>query len=336
MDGSRPMLYFGQIPMSRILLSFALGLLLGTAPASAQLQSQKQIDGRVQTVTGEPLPDAAIVLLKGRVGNEISRSRLGTGGYFSFSSLSAGQYRVVVQAEGFLTAEESVVIPQSSQNTITVSIQVARVAPEEKSPPGDGTVPVQSLAIPREAVQALSRAEKAAAKDDLREAIRHLEEAIRLAPNYFEAYNNLGVCHYRRGERMEAIRMFERALAIHRDALMPHANLGLIYLELSQPDRALPHLKKAAQLNASRTLTHYQLGRAHILLGQFAAAVGPLRRAAEGDPRISHAHFLLAHTFYEIGETSEAVRELRRYLATDPRDEAGLQTLLREWEAELK
>jgi Flp pilus assembly protein TadD len=119
-----------------------------------------------------------------------------------------------------------------SRIQVGIGIAFCLAASEEKELPGDTTVPVQALAVPRKAVQALSRAEKAAAGNDLPEAIRRTEEAIRLAPRYFEAYNNLGVLHYRQGETGEAIRRFEQALTIHRDALMPHANLGMIYIEL--------------------------------------------------------------------------------------------------------
>lgn len=322
--------------MFRIQGGIGIVFCLATSLVFAQFPSQKQIDGRVQTVGGVPLPESTVVVLTGRTGNEISRDRLSGGGRFSFPNLSAGQYRVVVYAEGYHPAEQAVTIPQSSQNTVNVTIQLTRAAYEDKELPGESTVPVQSLAVPRKAVQALSRAEKAAARDDLPEAIRQTEEAIRLAPRYFEAYNNLGVLHYQQGETGEAIRMFEQALSIHRDALMPHANLGMIYLELLQPERALPHLEKAAELMPSRSLTHYQLGRAHILLGRFATAIEPLRRAADGEPPVAHAHFLLAHTFYEVGETAEAVGELRRYLATKPRDEAGLRALLSQWESELE
>jgi len=322
--------------MLRILVGVALSLLPAAAPVSAQFPPQKQIDGRVQTESGEPLPEGAVVALKGQLGNEIARSRLGSGGHFSFQNLTAGHYSIVVQAEGFRPAEDAVLIPPSGPNTLTVTIQLARVETGEKPRAGDSSVPVRSLAIPRKAKQALSRAEKASAKNNLDEAVRHLEEAVRLAPDYFEAYNNLGVCRYQRGEKAEAVRMFERALTIHPDALMPHANLGMIYLELSQPEQALPHLQRAAELGPSRALTHYQLGRAHILLGRFAAAVGPLRRAAEGDPPVIHAHFLLAHTLYEIGHKPEAIEELRRYLETGPKDEAGLRALLQEWESALE
>jgi protein O-GlcNAc transferase len=44
------------------------------------------------------------------------------------------------------------------------------------------------------------------------DAVAHLQHALRLQPDYIEAYCNLGVLHQAQGHVEAAIAMFERAL----------------------------------------------------------------------------------------------------------------------------
>lgn len=300
-------------------------------------QPQNRIEGRLQPSPPGPLPQDARVVLKRHTGTVVSRASVSGSGRFTFDSLPAGKYVVVFDAEGFNPVEQAVeILSGMSVNIYNVLIPIMPRQASDEIREGSSKVSLQSLSVPKLAVEEMARAEEAARKKDYRSGITHLEKAVAIAPNYFQAFNNLGVYRYQLDEKDKAIQAFEKALLINSEALDPHSNLGTIYLELSRPDQALPHLKRAAQLSPSSTRLSYQLGRAYILMNQFGDAIEPLRRSLELEPPILHAHFLLAHVFYELGRKAEAVLELRRYLQTRPKDRENLEEKLKQWEAEVR
>lgn len=312
------------------------GVVLAVSLLAVQI-GQNQIEGRLQAPSGFQLPENTRVILKEHTGSAVAMVAAGSNGRFSFTSLAAGKYVIAVQADGFFPAEEAVEIPSGFfHNVINVVISLRpREESDRKPSRREKSIPIDSLAIPRSAVQEVEKAEKAAAQGKLEEAIRHAEKAFQLVPRYFQACNNLAVYYYQWGDKKKSVELFQQALAIHEEAAGTHSNLARVYLDLSRPDLALRHLRRAVELDPSSATHQYYLGRAYILLGQLALSVEPLSRALELDPPVEHARFLLAHVFYELGQKGEAVRELEAYVATDPRDRKALEERLRQWKAEL-
>ena len=64
----------------------------------------------------------------------------------------------------------------------------------------------------------------------------HVREAIKLKPDYSDAYNYLGTIYYRQGRMEEAIQAFEKALSnlLYMSPQDAQLNLGKVYLDLKQ------------------------------------------------------------------------------------------------------
>ena len=60
----------------------------------------------------------------------------------------------------------------------------------------------------------------------LPEAIEHLQQALRLNPDYIEAYINLGLTLVKAGRLQEAIEHYQQALRLNPDYVEAHINLG--------------------------------------------------------------------------------------------------------------
>ena len=87
-------------------------------------------------------------------------------------------------------------------------------------------------------------------KDYIEEAIIAYNKAIGIDPDYYVAYNNLGVI-YLDGIRnlKEAKRLFEKAISLNENYVMPHFNLGRV-LEISGKNiEAAKMYQKALELN---------------------------------------------------------------------------------------
>jgi len=57
-----------------------------------------------------------------------------------------------------------------------------------------------------------------------------LREAIRLKPEYTEAYNELGYTYHKLARYNEAIEEYKKAIRLKPDYTLAHYNLGLSYL----------------------------------------------------------------------------------------------------------
>jgi Tfp pilus assembly protein PilF len=293
---------------------------------------------RLEVPPGYPLPDSAQVDLKMMSGSLVNSAVAQGNGSITFDRVGEGSYTVTVRAEGYQPASQDIQVPSGYVGTSVLSVTV-RLVPEpqpEGRTPSEKTVHVESLKVPRQAIEEIQLAEKAAAKGSLDEAIQHSEKAVEIYPAYFEAYNNLAVYQYQAGRPERAVDYFERALILNPDAAGTNANLGRVLLDLNQPQKAISYLERAAKLNPTSSEIQYHLARAYILSSVLEQSIKPLQLALQLQPPVEHARFLLAHVYYQLGDISSAITELDLYLKTKPKNASELQRTLRAWKGEAK
>ena len=67
----------------------------------------------------------------------------------------------------------------------------------------------------------------------IQDAIEYYEEALRIAPDYAEAHNNLGIALASLGRVEEAVAHYEQALRLNAGYANAHYNLGLALVRLA-------------------------------------------------------------------------------------------------------
>ena len=120
------------------------------------------------------------------------------------------------------------------------------------------------------------------------------EEAVRLDPQFADAYFNLGTVYERLSDKKRAETCYADALASRYDHDKARINFALLLARRNQLAEALHHLAIAetvSPLNAGAWFNH-----AAILLqaGRRREALEPLRRAAELDPKYYEPYRLLS------------------------------------------
>lgn len=111
-------------------------------------------------------------------------------------------------------------------------------------------------------------------------AERLYRETVRIEPEHWEAWNNLGRLAFRRGDPGQARAWWERALEVRPDAAETESNIGAM-------------------------LQHE---------GKLEAAVTHLLRAVRLDPLLAEARFNLAHTLQQRGQYRAALRHWEIFL----------------------
>lgn len=118
---------------------------------------------------------------------------------------------------------------------------------------------------------------------DLENAERAYETAIRKFPNFFRAYKNLGLVYVNDGRYEEALPLLRRGLELGGTDGALYGPLGLCYLNLDQPASALTAYNQALLFQPESNA--WRLGKLRCLmdLGEYADAAGLLEELIQED-----------------------------------------------------
>ena len=149
-------------------------------------------------------------------------------------------------------------------------------------------------------------------------AIAHLEQALRLKPDYPEAHYNLGNALSAKDRWTDAIAHYESALRLKPDYLMAHCNLGNALLRIGQVPGAIAHYTAALRIDPTYADAHYNLGNACFQSGRFPEAISHYEQALQLRPNFAEAHANLGNVLLQTGRTLEAIAHYRQALQLKP------------------
>jgi tetratricopeptide (TPR) repeat protein len=128
----------------------------------------------------------------------------------------------------------------------------------------------------------------------VQEAIRHYEQAVRLYPDFADAYVHLGDAVRQLGRIQEAIEQYKQALRINPNSAEAHYSLGRVLAQLGRLPEAMEHWEQALRINPNFAEAHYGLGLALEDLGRMPEAIKSYERALRIKPDFTQAQSRLA------------------------------------------
>jgi tetratricopeptide (TPR) repeat protein len=180
-------------------------------------------------------------------------------------------------------------------------------------------VNTKQLAIPDRAVREYQDAQKDLAKNDAAGAVKHLERAVEIAPQFATAWNHLGTIAYQTQKYLRAEECFREALAQDPRMYEPLVNLGGVLINLRKLDEAYQYNLHAVLTRPNDALANAQLGMTYFELGSFELAEKYLRKAVEIDPaHFSHPQLLLAEIHLRRDDRRAAAADLESFLTRHP------------------
>jgi len=180
-------------------------------------------------------------------------------------------------------------------------------------------VSTSQLAIPPKAYHEYAEAQKDLGKHDADSAEKHLEESVKLAPQFASAWNNLGTIAYQTARYPRAEQCFREAMAQDPTAFEPLVNLGGVLLNLNKLDEALVYNQRAVLARPNEPLANSQLGMTYFTAGELDLAVKYLEIACRLDPaHFSHPQLTLAEIHLRRGDNTAAAAVLEDFLTHHP------------------
>ncbi|MBF0557577.1 MAG: tetratricopeptide repeat protein [Nitrospirae bacterium] len=104
------------------------------------------------------------------------------------------------------------------------------------------------------------------------EATEELDRALKLRPDYPEAYNNLGFIYQSLNLPDKAMECYLRAIRLNPEFAEAHNNLGIIYQSLNIYDKAENEFRLAVTLKPDYAAAHFQLGNLYYMMGRKGVA----------------------------------------------------------------
>ena len=95
----------------------------------------------------------------------------------------------------------------------------------------------------------------------VKEAISHLQEAMRLKPNDPEILNTMGAALEKAGRQQEAVLCYKRAMHVAPHDSKAYNNLGLVLIGMGEDAEAIQNLEHALHVNPSDGYARTNLGK---------------------------------------------------------------------------
>jgi Tfp pilus assembly protein PilF len=252
-----------------------------------------------------------------------------TSGAFSFTSLSPGNYTVIINAgdeyeisrEGIYIdtdlnlSRSGVRLPTTTRRyTVMVHLQ-----PKAKSGHAKASVLNAALAgVPEKARKLYEKGVEQSRANDVAKAADTLKEAVSLHPDFPLALNELGVQYLKLREVDKAVEVLKQACKLAPQAFSPRLNLGIALLESKQFSEAEEHLRGALKQNNNAPTAHMYLGIALVRLNKYDEAEKELLVATSQSNQLGMANYYLGGIYWKKQDYPKAIEQLETYLRLTP------------------
>jgi len=153
-----------------------------------------------------------------------------------------------------------------------------------------------------------------------KEAVRLLEESLKLDGDAASSWYYLGLAHHSLGVFDSAIVCYQKKLQRTPMDFNGHLQLGKVYLTRGNWAEALRHLTIAKEARPAASEVHRYLSQLYLAGGDLQSALSSARRAVELSQRDFGAHYQLGQVLARLGKADEADKEFR-WLQENPASE---------------
>ncbi len=160
------------------------------------------------------------------------------------------------------------------------------------------------------------------------QAIKELQKAIEISPDYPKAYNILGIVYAALGNSEQAIAYFQKAIEISPKYAEACYNLAAVYHALGQYPEAITHYQKVIQGDPNSLEARINIGAAYVSLGQYSQAITHLQKATEIDDKCAGAYYSLGLVYLMSDQYAKSQENLQKAkeLYQQKKDSKGVQT----------
>ena len=278
-----------------------------------------EVVGQVR-MAGTGLPAARIPIKLERFGGGlVDQIDTDSTGRFRFSNLQRGYYRVILNVPGFRPAQQD-----ADLQVVFRAFMVFELASENSG--AMALIDVIDARAPAGAREELVRGRSALGKKSYEEAVDHLNKAIALYPDFYEAHLLLGTAFMDAREWAKAESAFQRAIGLKAGSAAAILSLGEVYWREKRYDEAEKTLLDGLKLDDKSWHGYFTLARLYWDLGNIAKSGPAIGRTLQLKPDFAEAHLLAGNILLKINQPERALAAYQEYLRLEPKGEFAVQT----------
>lgn len=238
-------------------------------------------------------------------------------GRFRFANLQRGYYKVVVNVPGYRPAQQDA--------DLQVNFRAFLVFELAENSGALALIDVIDARAPAEAREELLRGRAALGKKSYAESVGHLQKAITVYPEFYEAHLLLGTAFMDAREWKKAEAAFERAAELKTRSAPALLSLGEVYWREERYEDAEKALLDGLKLEDKSWHGYFTLARLYWDLGNIAKAGPAIGRTLQLKPDFAEAHLLAGNILLRINQQQRALIEYQDYLRLEPKGEFAVQ-----------
>jgi tetratricopeptide (TPR) repeat protein len=307
----------------RLLLATALLLPIALF---AQLQQVGGIGGQLHLAGGELPPRQIMVELRLHQ-TTINSVYADAQGHFNFNGLEGETYHVVINDEAYYPVDELVNLrPDSPYANLQVFLR-PREPQKTDDPLGARALGGNPYLVdpadynqrfPKKAVKEYQRGVDAEHKGKREEAIAHYEDALKIAPDYYPAHNNLGSLYLSKSDFQSAEAQFRESVRLDQNDAQAYFNLGNVLMLTGRYAESEAVLEDGLRRRPDSAFAHFLQGCLFARTGKFDDAEKSLRKALQLDPSMSQVHLQLVNLYLQQKRKEDAIHQLEDFLKAFP------------------
>ncbi len=244
-------------------------------------------------------------------------------GIFYFNSLEPSNYTVIIETgEEYVPIRESVFIDREIVGSTARTFNVIfYLRPKGTSLTNTGVVSASLAKVPKSALEQFKKALEAKEKNDAKLAVEKLNEAVRLYPQFAEAYSELGSLYIKSGDLKKAEEALRKTLQLNEKNASAQLNYGIVLLNQRKMFEAEKELEKAVLADEKAAAPHMYLGIALLGLNypDYAEKEFLKSISLKDDEKIAQAHKYLGGIYWKKGNFKQAADELEKYVKFSPK-----------------
>jgi len=294
---------------------------------SAQLGSTDTVSltGTIFSEKSKRTVDQASVRLCDTGGNLLAQTITNDSGEFDFRQIKRSNYILIIDAAGYQPHTEHLELSYTSDRGISIYLIPIPGDPASTSPAGN--VSAHEMSMPQKARDLMASGEKKLYSDkNPQAALTDLQQAVSVAPTYYEAFYQIGMAYLTLGTKADAEKNFRKSVEISNDKYgEPVIGLASFLIDTGDLAQSETMTRHGLELSPNSWFGHYQLGR--ILFDE--KKVGDAEKSAEQArslaPNAPIVYRLLSNIHLSEKNYPALVQDLDAYIKLDPDSPAGVR-----------
>jgi tetratricopeptide (TPR) repeat protein len=283
------------------------------------------LTGTIYSEKSKRTVNQASVRLCDTGGNLLQQTITTDSGEFDFRQIKRSNYILTIDASGFQPHTEHVELSFTSDRGISIYLIPLPGDPASTSPAGN--VSAHEMSMPQKARDLMTSGEKKLYSDkNPQAALTDLQQAVTVAPTYYEAYYQIGMAYLTLGTKADAEKSFKKSVEVSNDKYgEPVIGLASFLIDTGDLAQSEAMTRHGLELSPNSWFGHYQLGRILLNENKVGDAEKSAQQARSLAPNAAIIYRLLSNIHLSQKNYPALVQDLDAYIKLDPDSPAGVR-----------